>query len=82
MEKAVELSHYLLMGDTVERSKLIDRYLEESLRHTVNLPSSVPIYIRYFTVAVRGNSLVFYEDIYHKDDAIMKDLYNEDINDL
>jgi murein L,D-transpeptidase YcbB/YkuD len=81
MEKAVELSHYLMTGEAGKRAKMIDRYLKENLRHTVALPSPLPIYIRYFTAAVEGDSLVFYKDIYHKDGAAIKDLYGDYVQD-
>lgn len=75
VERAVELSHYLLTGDVQGHSELFDRYVKEKLRHTMNLPSSIPIHIRYLTVAVEGDSLVFYKDIYKKDAPLIKSLY-------
>lgn len=77
MEKAVALSHYLLTGDVGKQSPVIERYLKEEVRHTINLPASAPIYIRYFTVSAMGDSVVFHKDIYHKDEAIIKRLYGE-----
>lgn len=77
LEKAVGLSHYLLTGNADKRSKLIERYLKEKLRHTVDLPSPVPIHIRYFTSAGDGDSLFFYNDIYHKNDYLIKALYGD-----
>lgn len=77
MEKAVELSHYLLTGDVNKRSSLIDRYLSERLRHSIELQASVPIHIRYFTSAVTEGGIVFYEDIYHKNDSLIETLFGK-----
>jgi L,D-transpeptidase YcbB len=78
VEQAVKLSHYLLTGDLKGHSSLFNRYVKEKVRHTINFPSSVPIHIRYFTVAAKGNALMFYKDIYGKDECLMKALYGEE----
>ena len=78
VEEAVKLSHYLLTGDLQGHSNLLNRYLKEKVRHTMNFPSSVPIHIRYFTVAVDGDgSLVVYKDLYKKDDPLVKAIYGD-----
>ena len=76
VEAALKLSHYLLTGDVQGHSSLFNRYLKEKVRHTINFPSSVPIHIRYFTVAIEGeSSLVFYKDVYRKDASLVKAIY-------
>jgi murein L,D-transpeptidase YcbB/YkuD len=77
VERAVELSHYLLTGDVQGHSGRFDRYLKEKLRHTIDFPSTFPIHIRYFTVAAKGYSLVFYKDLYGKDNSIIKAVYGD-----
>ena len=78
VEAAVKLSHYLLTGDVQAHSSLFNRYLKEKVRHTINFPSSVPIHIRYFTVAVEEDgSLVFYKDLYKRDDPLVKAIYGD-----
>lgn len=78
VEGAVILSHYLLTGDVQGYSSLLNRYLKEKVRHTINFPSAVPIHIRYFTVAVDDDSsLVFYKDLYKKDGPLIKAMYGD-----
>ena len=67
MEKAVELAHYLLTKDPSGRSAVLDKYLAQQERRTVNLPKPVPIHIRYFTCEVVNGRLYRYEDVYDKD---------------
>ena len=78
LEQAVKLSHYFLTGDVQGHSSLFSRYLKEKLRHTINFPSSVPIHVRYFTVATEDDSsLVFYKDLYGKDDSLIEAMYGD-----
>ena len=40
--------------------------------HTVNLPAKIPVYIVYFTTYVKDNRLYFGNDLYDRDDALVK----------
>jgi murein L,D-transpeptidase YcbB/YkuD len=40
--------------------------------HTVNLPAKIPVYIVYFTTYVKNNRLYFGNDLYDRDDALVK----------
>lgn len=71
MEKATQLAHYLVTGAVNVKSPLIERYLREKQRHTVDLANPIPVHIRYFTAAFRNGGLVFYDDIYDKDRALI-----------
>ena len=75
IEKARELAHYLLTGDIHQTSAVLDAYLEQAVKHTLDIPVAVPIHVRYFTAAARGQELLFYKDIYKKDQALINDLY-------
>ena len=39
---------------------------------TVNLPKKIPVYIVYFTTYVKGNELYFGNDLYNRDDKLVK----------
>lgn len=74
MEKAVDLAHYLVTGSTEVRSPLVAGYLREKQRHTVDLAKAVPVHIRYFTAAFRNGKVVFYKDIYGRDQDLIRRL--------
>ena len=40
--------------------------------HTVNLPAKIPVYIVYFTTYVKDDRLYFGNDLYGRDDALVK----------
>jgi murein L,D-transpeptidase YcbB/YkuD len=75
MEKAVELGHYLLTKDPSGRSAVLDKYLAQQQRRTLNLAKPVPIHIRYFTCEVINGRLFRYEDTYDKDLVLSARLY-------
>jgi len=76
LEKAEELAHYLVTGKPEERSKVIARYLQQKKQHIISLEDPMPIYIRYFTCEYANARLTKYTDIYRKDKAIARLLYN------
>ena len=42
--------------------------------HRVNLPKKIPVYIVYFTTYKRGNELFFGNDLYNRDDQLVKSI--------
>ena len=80
MEKAVKLGHYLLTREPSGRSAVLDKYLAQQQRRTLNLPKSVPIHIRYFTCEVINGRFVRYEDTYEKDRVLSARLYQLEEN--
>ena len=40
--------------------------------HRVNLPRKIPVYIGYFTTYMRNNRLFFGNDLYHRDDELIR----------
>ncbi|SKC83529.1 L,D-transpeptidase family protein [Ohtaekwangia koreensis] len=76
LEKAIELSHYLVTGELNKKSPKIVRYLKEESRHTINLYDPIPIYIRYYTCDFRDNQFHVYKDIYMVDHRMTHKLYS------
>lgn len=70
MEKAEELAKYL-----VPEPGRIDKQIELKMRAGIVLRKPVPIFIRYFTCEYLNDTLLFYEDIYGLDNAIIQALY-------
>jgi murein L,D-transpeptidase YcbB/YkuD len=69
MERAVELAHYLVNGSLKNKSKVVEKYIKEKQRHTVNLRTPMPIFIRYFTAEVVNNEFLHHKDVYNKDEV-------------
>lgn len=67
LEKAVELTHYLVSGDLNKKSSDVARYLKEARRHSIELQNPIPIFVRYYTCDYNNSELRFYSDIYGKD---------------
>jgi murein L,D-transpeptidase YcbB/YkuD len=76
MEHAVELAHYLAAGKPGDESPLVNHYIKEKERHSVEVKNPIPIYTRYFTCEFKNNVLIIYDDIYLKDTALYKLLVN------
>jgi L,D-transpeptidase YcbB len=83
LEKAYEFSHYLIGGNRTKLSpKTLDKYMGEKKRVTISLSHPVPIHIRYLTCDVKNNELVFFDDVYKKDDSLINSLYRQDVTSL
>jgi len=80
LETAYEFSHYLIGGNRSKISpKTLDKYMGEKKRVTISLSHPVPIHIRYLTCDVRNNELLFFDDVYHKDDIVIHALYHQSL---
>jgi L,D-transpeptidase YcbB len=66
-ERAIELAHYLITGRLNQKSEGVQKYIGEKQRHTMNLKTPMPIYIRYFTAEVVDGELLLYDDVYQRD---------------
>jgi L,D-transpeptidase YcbB len=75
VDKANKLAHYLITGSPNRRSVLLDNFLNAKERHSISIPTPVPIYIRYFTCEAMKDGVLFLEDIYKKDQALI-DAFN------
>ena len=81
MEKAVDLAHYLAKTYTKKYTpEDIDRYIRLKQKHTVDLVSPLPIYLRYFTCESDGNILRMYSDIYSRDKSLISSLYKASLS--
>lgn len=79
LEKAYEFAHYLIGDNRTKLSpKTLDKYLGEKKRVTISLTHAVPIYVRYLTCDVKNNELLFFDDVYRKDAALIRTLYHQD----
>lgn len=76
IEKAETLAHLLVTGEPGKKSAVIAGYLDQKLRHTIDLARPIPIHIRYFTATADADGNVsFPEDVYEKDGALIQSLY-------
>jgi L,D-transpeptidase YcbB len=80
LEKAYEFAHYLIGNNRTKLSpKTLDKYMGEKKRVTISLLHPVPIYSRYLTCDVKNNQLLFFDDVYKKDDLLVHELYHQNI---
>jgi murein L,D-transpeptidase YcbB/YkuD len=76
VHKAIALAHYLVKDDHVYVSpEDLDQYLALKQRTEVRILKPIPLFIEYFTCENKGGTIQFYEDIYKKDDVLIKALY-------
>ena len=79
LEKANEFAHYLIGGNRTKLSpKALDKYMIEKKRVTISLSHAVPIYIRYLTCEVKNKKLLFFDDVYKKDEELVHAMYHQD----
>lgn len=76
MEQARRFAHYLLTGDPDQKSPMLEKLLRQATRHYVDIPTPIPIYVRYFTAEVRNGRLYMYNDLYKKDRLVSDRLYS------
>jgi L,D-transpeptidase YcbB len=75
VEKALELAHYLIRNDSLYNPPgLLDSYFARQQKKEVPLQAPMPLYIRYITAWQQGDSLVFYPDLYRKDEKMIRAL--------
>ena len=77
VEEATRLAHYFVTGEVGKRSPIVQRYLDQEVRHTIDLANPIPIHIRYFTASERKGMLVLADDVYRKDERLIRLLYSE-----
>ncbi|MEO5977805.1 MAG: L,D-transpeptidase family protein [Chryseolinea sp.] len=73
LDRALDLARYFAPDPTV-----IDTYIKLKQRHTIVLAKAIPIFTRYLTCASINGVLTYYEDVYKKDAAMIKQLYLQD----
>ena len=70
MEKAVELAHLLVTGVVGQKSKYVNKFLNEKQQHWVDLKYPIPIHVRYLTCEFKDNTFFRYNDVYGKDKVL------------
>lgn len=68
------LAMYLIKDDTLRYNMRdsVQTWLDMQEKKQVSLARRIPIYIRYFSAAVKDDKLLFYEDIYGEDKALRR----------
>jgi murein L,D-transpeptidase YcbB/YkuD len=68
VEKPVELASWVLGWDQAK----VTQYEQGQDNNAVKLPHKLPVYIEYATAYVRDGQLYFGNDLYHRDDQLVK----------
>ncbi len=77
VHKAVQLAHYLAKDDdTFVGPEDLDQYLLVQHKMSVDVVKPIPVLLQYFTAFAEDGKVVFYEDIYGKDAALLNALYH------
>ena len=77
VQKAKALARYLAKDDdTYVSPEDLDVYFLLQRRMEVKIVKPIPLLLQYFTCVEKNGAIHFYEDIYGKDEAIIKALYN------
>ena len=71
VEKPAELAQWVLGWDA---SKVDEAMREGADNHGVKLPKKIPVYITYGTAYLRDGQLYFGNDLYHRDDELVKSI--------
>ena len=69
LEKPAELAQWVLGWDA---SRVDSAMNSESDNHSVRVPTKIPVYIVYFTAYTRDGQLYFADDVYSRDEALMR----------
>jgi L,D-transpeptidase YcbB len=74
VENALELGRFLVRDNEMVSPEDLDQYLEMQKQYTVRI-DPIPVHLRYFTCEVKGDSVIFLQDVY-KRDAPIKEVLN------
>jgi murein L,D-transpeptidase YcbB/YkuD len=69
LEKPAELAHWVLGWDP---AKIDSAMMNGKDNSSIKLPKKIPVYITYGTAFVRDGELHFGNDLYHRDDKLVK----------
>jgi murein L,D-transpeptidase YcbB/YkuD len=71
VQKAVDLARYLIKNDYVVSPEDLDQYMMMQHRMEIALIEPIPVYLQYFTCEMSKGKVIFYDDIYGKDAALV-----------
>ena len=82
VERAVDLARYLVKDDTVYTTpEDLDQYLHLKQRLQLKVVNPLPLFIEYLTCEYKNGRILYYDDIYGKDEELEKVLAREtDVN--
>jgi murein L,D-transpeptidase YcbB/YkuD len=69
VENALELGRFLLRNNDMVTPEDLDQYLEMQKQYTVRI-DPMPVHLRYFTCEVKGDSVIFLNDVYKRDEQV------------
>lgn len=77
LEKYMELANFLIRDDSLKyKPDSLIAYLEKRERKQINLKKPLKIYVKYYTCEADSmGNIMFYTDIYGKDEQLKKVLY-------
>lgn len=77
LEKFTAFADFLIRDDSLHYTHdSLQLYFHKQEQRRINLRKPLPIYVRYYTAHADSNGLKLYIDVYRKDEAMMKLIYN------
>jgi murein L,D-transpeptidase YcbB/YkuD len=78
LEKAKEFAEYLVQSDTLLFTvDSLHYYLQQKVQKRVPVTPHLPVQIRYFTCEADDNGVIFYNDVYLRDEKMIRELYHQ-----
>ena len=74
VEHPLELAELVLQDSVKWNGKRIRETIDRGKTSTVQLPKRLPVFILYMTTLAKGDNLIFLEDVYNRDESVLKAL--------
>jgi murein L,D-transpeptidase YcbB/YkuD len=71
VENPLELAGLVLQDSVKWSSELIRAAVDTKKTRTVPLPKRIPVFILYFTSVAEGDDILFFDDVYERDIAVL-----------
>lgn len=78
IEDYFEFAKFLIRDDSLRyKPDSLLAYIQREEQKKINLKEHIRLYVRYYTVEAKNMELLFYPDIYDRDEELMKYLYRK-----
>ena len=71
MENPLELAGLVLQDSVKWSRERIRAAVDNKKTRTVSLPKRIPVFILYLTAVAEGDDLLFFDDVYERDSAVL-----------
>ena len=79
VHQAVALARYMIKDDYIVSPEDLDQYMQLQHRMEIALPKPIPVLLQYFTCESINGEVHCYDDVYGKDDLLMRALNGDEM---